>query len=154
MTTAAAMTDRIEKQMFLRAPRTRVWKALTDLSQFQQWFGAALDTPFTPGARSRGHVTEKGWEHVQMDIQIERMDPEHTFTYRWLPFAIDAERDYSKETRTLVEFTLDEVDGGTRITVVESGFDQLFADRREEAFKMHEGGWTGQLKNIEKYVTR
>src|SRR5690349_2414122 len=130
----AVSTDRIEKQITIRAPRSRVWKALTDLGQFQQWFGAALDTPFKPGARSRGHVTEKGWEHVQMDIQIERMDPEHTFTYRWLPFAIDPKRDYSKETRTLVEFTLEEVDGETLVTVVESGFDLVPADRRAEAF--------------------
>ena len=150
----AVSTGRITKEIMIKAPRTKVWKALTELNQFQQWFGAALDTPFTPGARSRGHVTEKGWEHVQMDIQIERMEPEHTFTYRWLPFAIDAKRDYSKETRTLVEFTLDEVNGGTKVTVVESGFDLVPADRRAEAFKMHEGGWEGQLKNIQKYAER
>jgi uncharacterized protein YndB with AHSA1/START domain len=150
----AVSTDRIEKQIHIKAPRSKVWKALTTLDQFQQWFGAALDAPFAKGSRSRGHVTEKGWEHVQMDIQVERMEPEHTFTYRWLPFAIDAKRDYSTEPRTLVEFTLEEVDGGTRLTVVESGFEQLFADRRAEAFKMHEGGWEGQLKNISKYVTR
>ena len=150
----AVSTDRIEKQIVIRAPRSKIWRALTDLEQFQQWFGAKLDTPFAPGARSRGHVTEKGWEHVQMDIQIERMEPEHTLTYRWLPFAIDPKRDYSKETRTLVEFTLEEVQGGTRVTVVESGFDLVPADRRAEAFKMHEGGWEGQLRNIEKYVTR
>ncbi len=150
----AVSTDRIEKQIFLRAPRGRVWKALTDLGQFQHWFGAVLDTPFAPGSRSRGHVTEKGYEHVQMDIEIERMEPEHTLTYRWLPFAVDAKRDYSKESKTLVEFTLEEVDGGTRLTVVESGFDLVPADRREEAFRMHTGGWEGQLKNIEKYVTR
>lgn len=150
----AVSTDRITKEIMIKAPRTKVWKALTELNQFQQWFGAALDTPFTPGARSRGHVTEKGWEHVQMDIQIERMEPEHTFTYRWLPFAIDPKRDYSKETRTLVEFTLDEVNGGTKVTVVESGFEGVAADRRAEAFKMHEGGWEGQLKNIQKYAER
>ena len=150
----AVSTDRIEKQIFLRAPRPRVWRALTDLGQFQRWFGAVLDTPFAPGSRSRGHVTEKGYEHVQMDIEVERMEPEHTLTYRWLPFAVDAKRDYSKESKTLVEFTLEEVDGGTRLTVVESGFDLVPADRREEAFRMHTGGWEGQLKNIEKYVTR
>jgi uncharacterized protein YndB with AHSA1/START domain len=148
----AVSTDRIEKQILLRAPRTRVWRALTDLEQFQQWFGAKLDAPFAPGVRSRGHVTEKGWEHVQMEITVERMEPEHTLTYRWLPFAIDPKRDYSREHRTLVEFSLEEVDGGTRLTVVESGLDLVPADRRAEAFKMHEGGWEGQLKNIAKYV--
>lgn len=150
----AVSTDRIEKQIEIRAPRSKVWRALTDLEQFQQWFGAKLDTPFAPGARSKGHVTEKGWEHVQMEITVERMEPEHTLTYRWLPFAIDPKRDYSREKRTLVEFFLEEVDGGTRLTVIESGFDFLPEDRRAEAFKMHEGGWEGQLKNIAKYVAR
>ena len=148
----AVSTDRIEKQITIRAPRSKVWRALTDLEQFQQWFGAKLDQPFAPGKRSKGHVTEKGWEHVQMEITVERMEPEHTLTYRWLPFAIDPKRDYSQEKRTLVEFSLEEVDGGTRLTVVESGFEFVAADRRAEAFKMHEGGWEGQLKNIAKYV--
>jgi uncharacterized protein YndB with AHSA1/START domain len=89
-----------------------------------------------------------------MEIDIERMEPEHTFSYRWLPYAIDPKRDYSKETKTLVEFTLEEVEGGTRLTVVESGFDLVPADRRDEAFKMHTGGWEGQLKNIQNYVAR
>ncbi len=150
----AVSTDRIEKQIVINAPRTKVWKALTEVEQFKQWFGAALDNPFKPGTRTRGHVTEKGWEHVQIDITIERMEPEHTFTLRWLPFAIDAKRDYSTEPRTLVEFTLEEVNGGTQVTVVESGFERLFADRRAEAFKMHEGGWEGQLKNVKKYAER
>ena len=150
----AIATDRIEKQILIKAPRSRVWRALTDLGEFQQWFGAALDHPFARGSRSRGHVTEKGWEHVQMEITVERMEPEHTLTYRWLPFAIDPKRDYSQEKRTLVEFSLEEVDGGTRLTVVESGFEFVAADRRAEAFKMHEGGWEGQLKNIAKYVAR
>jgi uncharacterized protein YndB with AHSA1/START domain len=132
-------TDRIEKQILLRAPRSRVWRALTDLGQFQQWFGAKLDTPFAPGARSRGHSTAKGYEHIQMDIEVERMEPEHTLTYRWLPYAVDAKRE--------------EVDGGTRLTVVESGFSLVPADRRDEAFKMHTGGWESQLKKIEAYVT-
>ena len=150
----AVSTDRIEKQIVINAPRTKVWKALTEIDQFKKWFGADLDKGFAPGTRTKGHVTEKGWEHIQVDITVERMEPEHTFTLRWLPFAVDPKRDYSKESRTLVEFTLAEVGGGTQVTVVESGFEQLFADRRAEAFKMHEGGWEGQLKNIKKYAER
>ena len=150
----AVSTDRIEKQIHLRAPRTRVWKALTDLGQFQEWFGATLTGRFAPGENVKGHVNEKGYEHVQMDIDVVKLDPERYFAYRWRPYAVEAGRDYSKEPKTLVEFTLDEVDGGTRLTVVESGFDRIAADRRDEAFKMHTGGWEGQLKNIDKYVTR
>jgi len=148
----AVSTDRIERQIHLRAPRTKVWKALTDLGQFQEWFGATLAGSFAPGKNARGHVNAKGWEHVQIDIDVVKLDPEQYFAYRWRPFAVEAERDYSKEPKTLVEFTLDEVDGGTRVTVVESGFDNLVAARRDEAFRMQEEGWGGQLKNIAKYV--
>jgi uncharacterized protein YndB with AHSA1/START domain len=148
----AVSTDRIEKQIQLRAPRTKVWKALTDLGQFQQWFGATLTGKFAPGQTVKGHVNAKGYDHVQMVIDVVKLDPEGYFAYRWTPYATDATRDYSTEPKTLVEFTLEEVDGGTRLTVVETGFDRVAADRRDEAFKMHTGGWEGQLKNIGKYV--
>lgn len=148
----AVSTDRIEQQLQIRAPRSKVWKALTDLGQFQQWFGATLAGSFAVGKNAKGHVNAKGWEHVQIDIDVVKLEPEGYFAYRWRPFAVEADRDYSKEPKTLVEFKLDEVDGGTRVTVIESGFEKLFADRKDEAFRMHEGGWDGQLKNIAKYV--
>jgi uncharacterized protein YndB with AHSA1/START domain len=149
----AVATDRIEKQIFIRAPRARVWKALTDVREFQQWFEAVLDRPFVPGTRTQGHVTVEGYEHVRMDIKVERLDPEHFFSYRWHPYATEAKRDYPDEQKTLVEFTLEEVDKGTRLTVVESGFDRVAADRRAETFRMHTDGWVGQLENIQAYVT-
>jgi len=150
----AVSTDRIEKEIHLRAPRTKVWKALTDLGQFQEWFGATLVGRFAPGQAVKGNINAKGYEHIQVDIEVVKLDPEGYFAYRWRPYAIDPKRDYSKEPKTLVEFTLEEVDGGTLLTVVESGFDLVAADRREETFKAHTGGWVGQLKNIEQYVTR
>lgn len=147
-------TDRIEKEIILRAPRTRVWKALTDAKQFGEWFGIELRGGFAPGTRVSGKLLSKTYAHITIDFDVERIDPETYFSYRWHPAAVDAEVDYSVEPTTLVEFRLEEVDGGTRLTTTESGFDRLPAGRREAAFKMNDGGWTSQLKKIDTYVTR
>ena len=101
----------------------------------------------------RGRITIKGYEHVQMEMLVERIQPERLFSYRWHPYAVDATVDYSAEPTTLVEFHLEEAEGGTLLTIVESGFDRLPASRRSEAFRMNDAGWTGQAKNIERYVT-
>ena len=147
-------TDRIEKQIVLRAPRPRVWKALADSQEFGTWFKAALDGPFATGARVGGHVTHPGYEHVRMDLQIERMEPERRFAFRWHPNAVEPGVDYSNEPTTLVEFTLEDVEGGTRLTVTESGFDAIPLARRAEAIKGNDRGWTGQMKAIEAYLQR
>ena len=145
-------TDRIEKTVVLRAPRSRVWRAIASPDEFGAWFGVKLEGSFAPGARVSGQITAPGYEHVTMDITVERVDPEHLFSYRWHPYAIEPGVDYSSEPTTLVEFRLEEVAGGTRLTVVESGFDRVPLARRAEAFRMNEGGWTEQLKNIERHV--
>jgi uncharacterized protein YndB with AHSA1/START domain len=88
-----------------------------------------------------------------MAVQVERMDEPRLFAFRWHPYAVESGVDYSAEPTTLVEFRLDEVAGGTRLTVVESGFDRIPAARRDEAFRMNEGGWAEQLLNIERHVT-
>ena len=150
----AVSTDRIEKETFLRAPRTRVWQALTDAKQFGEWFGIALGGQFVPGARVSGDLRMKGGEQVTIEFDVQRIDPESYFSYRWHPGAVDPKVDYSSEPTTLVEFRLEEVEGGTRLLTVESGFDRLPAARRDEAFRMNDGGWTSQLKKIEKYVAR
>lgn len=146
-------TDRIEKTVVLRAPRSRVWRALTTPEEFGAWFGVTLAGAFTPGARVAGRITTKGYDHLTMEILIERVEPEHRFSYRWHPYAVDPAIDYSAEPTTLCEFTLEEVPEGTRLTVVESGFDGIPASRRDEAFRMNEGGWAGQLVNVDRYLT-
>jgi uncharacterized protein YndB with AHSA1/START domain len=146
-------TDRIEKQIILRAPRQRVWRALTDATEFGTWFRVQLDGPFVVGKKTIGKITIPGFEHVAMEVRVEQIDRERFhFAYRWNPYAIDPAVDYSKESPTLVEFQLDEAPGGTRLTVTESGFDKLPASRRDEAFRMNSGGWEAQLKNIERHV--
>ncbi len=149
----SANTDRIEKQIVIQAPPARVWQALTDATEFGTWFGARIDGEFAPNTRVLGKITCPGYEHLTFEIQIERMEPEQLFSYRWRPHAIDPEVDYSGDPTTLVEFRLEAMDTATRLSIVESGFDGIPAAHRAEAFRRNEGGWAEQVKNVERHVT-
>jgi len=146
-------TDRIEKRVDLRATRSRVWRAITTAEEFGTWFRMKLDGEFAEGATIRGRITHPGYEHVTVDLLVERIEPERYFSYRWHPYAIDASVDYSAEPTTLVEFILEETEDGTAVTIVESGFDRIPLSRRSEAFRMNDQGWGGQIKNLERYVS-
>ena len=146
------MNDRIEKNLLLKARPSRVWRAISDAQEFGTWFNVKLDGAFAAGKTIRGHITNPGWEHLAVEMQIERIEPEHYLSYRWHPYAADPKVDYSQEPTTLVEFKLEEATGGTMLTVIESGFDKIPAGRRDEAFRMNDGGWAIQVKNIERHV--
>jgi uncharacterized protein YndB with AHSA1/START domain len=145
-------TDRIEKEIILQAPRSRVWRALTDADEFGSWFRMKLEGAFVVGKTVKGRITHPGYEHVVVEMTVERKEPEQLFSYRWHPYAIDPKVDYSSEPTTLVEFRLEEVADGTLLKVVESGFDRIPAERRDEAFRMNAKGWEGQLGNIQRHV--
>ena len=145
-------TDRIEKRVVLRAPRTRVWRALTNADEFGTWFRVKLEGAFTEGRWIRGRLAIPDYEHLTLEMLVERIDPERYFSYRWHPYAVDPAVDYSAEPTTLVEFTLEETDDGTALTIVESGFDRISLARRAEAFRMNDNGWAGQIKHLERYV--
>jgi uncharacterized protein YndB with AHSA1/START domain len=151
----ALHTDRIERSILIQAPRERIWRALSDASQFGLWFGAKLSgSTFSPGEHVRGPITICGHEDAIFDARIERVEPQDLLSYRWHPYAIDPAVDYSQETPTLVTLTLHDADGGaTMLKVVESGFDQVPPHRRVEAFAMNSRGWEAQLKNVARYVT-
>jgi uncharacterized protein YndB with AHSA1/START domain len=146
-------TDRIERSVLVKAPRSRVWRLISNAEEFGNWFGVALEgKTFAPGQRVQGQVTHPGYEHIVWDVLIERMEPEKLLSLRWHPAAIDPSVDYLKEPTTLVVFELKEVEGGTLLTVVESGFDNVPASRRLDAFRMNSEGWDEQMKNIQKHV--
>ena len=145
-------TDRIEKKIVLRAPLSRVWRAIADSEEFGEWFGVRAEGPFEPGATVRGAVTNPGYEHLTWEITVEAMEPERLLSWRWHPAAIEPGVDYSAEPTTLVEFVLEEVPEGTSLTMRESGFDRLPAERRESAFRINEGGWTYQAGQIARHV--
>ena len=145
-------TDRIEKTIVLRAPRAEVWRALTTAEDFGAWFGARFTGAFRPNTKVSGRITIPNYDHLAIDLEIEQMDNQRLFSYRWHPYAVDTGVDYSQEPTTLVEFTLADVPEGTRLTIVESGFDRIPEERRALAFRMNDGGWTAQIKNIERYI--
>ncbi len=145
-------TDRIEKHMVLRAPRARVWRALTIAEQFGAWFRVKLEGEFAAGGTIRGRLVIPGYEHVTLEMLVERIEPEHYFSYRWHPYAVDPKADYSAEPTTLVEFRLEEQAGGTALTIIESGFDRIPLSRRAEAFRMNDQGWASQSEKLARYV--
>jgi len=147
------MSNSIEKRIELKAPVSRVWRALTDHREFGEWFQVRLEAPFAPGQISRGHVTHPGYEHVKWEATVQKMEPEKLFSFIWHPYAVDPAVDYASEPTTLVEFRLEaKKDGGTLLILTESGFDAIPKGRRVEAFRMNERGWGQQMINIERHV--
>jgi uncharacterized protein YndB with AHSA1/START domain len=152
------MNDRIEKRIELKAPISRIWRALTDYREFGKWFRVKLDGPFVPGQVSRGQITYPGYEHLKWEAAVQKMEPERLFSFTWPhPKSLnkaDSPRDYSEEPTTLVEFRLEKTVSGTLLVLSESGFDKLPGDRRLEAFRRNDAGWTEQMKNVENYVSQ
>ncbi len=146
------MTNEIRKAVVVKAPVSKVWKALTDSKQFGQWFRVDIEGPFTVGQPSRGKMTYPGYENLPWNVEVKKIEPEKLFSFTWHPYAVDPDADYAEEPQTLVEFTLEETADGTLVTVVESGFDKLPADRRDDSIRSNTGGWEEQMKNIQKHV--
>jgi uncharacterized protein YndB with AHSA1/START domain len=148
-------TDRIERKVLIKAPRARVWRALSDAGEFGDWFGVNFKgKTFVAGKHVQGKITYPGYEHLTMDVLIERVVPEQLLSWRWHPAAIDPKVDYSQEPTTLVEFELKEVGGDTMLTVVESGLDRIPLARRADVFRMNSSGWDEQMENIKKHVAK
>jgi uncharacterized protein YndB with AHSA1/START domain len=147
-------TDRIEKQIVLRAPRSRVWKAIANAEELGTWFGVkGLKGWFEPGQRVRGQIASEGHEHLTLELTVEEVEPERLLSWRWHPHAVEPGVDYSSEPTTRVEFRLEDDGGGTRLTLVESGFDGIPAQRRDQAFGMNGEGWAEQLRRVERHVS-
>lgn len=146
------MTDRIEKEIEIAAPVSRVWQALTDHRQFSEWFRINLESPFAVGQPTAGRLVYPGYEHLRLEVVTTAIQPETYFAYTWHPHAIDSKADYSQETPTLVEFHLQPTKTGTLLKLTESGFDKIPAARRDEAFRGNTNGWAQQLENIRNYV--
>ena len=156
-------SDRIEKEVLLRSPLERVWRAISDANEFGRWFGVRFDGPFVAGTSVTGVITpttvdddvaraQEPYAGKADTWQIVAVEPHRRLAFRWHPYGVEDGVDYSKEPTTLVVFELQEVEGGTLLSVVESGFDKIPAARRVEAFRMNSGGWDEQLKNIEKHT--
>jgi uncharacterized protein YndB with AHSA1/START domain len=148
------MNDRIEKRIEINAPVSRVWRALTDHREFGEWFRVNMESPFVEGQVARGRVTYPGYEHVQWEAVVQKIEPERLFSFTWHPYGVDPNTDYSKETPTVVEFRLEPTASGTLLILTESGFDKVPSNRRLEAFRKNDDGWNQQMTNIANYVSQ
>jgi uncharacterized protein YndB with AHSA1/START domain len=150
---STSTTDRIHKEVLLRAPRSRVWQALGDMREFGAWFGVDLpEGSFRQGEQVAGQITYPGYTHLTMRVTVEQVQPERLLSLRWHPDATQPNVDYEQEPTTLVVFELRDVADGVLLTVDESGFDQLPAHRRAEAYRGNESGWAEQMNNIARHV--
>jgi uncharacterized protein YndB with AHSA1/START domain len=146
-------TDRIERQIHIKAPRAKVWAALANAESFGDWFGVKLKGKrFVAGEPIEGYITYPGYEHLLWKVTVERIEPERLLSFRWHPYAVDPDMDYSHEPATLVSFELEATADGTLLRLVEAGFDGIPAHRRLEAFRMNSSGWDAQMNNIDAYV--
>jgi uncharacterized protein YndB with AHSA1/START domain len=156
-------TDRIEKQVVLRAPMDRVWRAISDSQEFGRWFGVHIDGPFVAGTSVTATITGTTVDEEVAELQrphagtratwqIVAVEPSRRLAYRWHPFAVDADVDYAVEPTTLVEFTLSPTLNGVLLSIVESGFDAIPAARRSAAFEANSGGWAKQVELVRKYL--
>lgn len=149
------LSDRIERKILLKAPRSQVWRVLANAETFGQWFGVNLaGKRFVAGERTQGQITYPGYEHLVWDVAVERVEPERVFSFRWHPYAVEPQTDYSQESETRVQFELEDMNGGTLLRVVESGFNNIPEARRLKAFRMDSRGWDEQMANIEEFLSR
>ncbi|MBX5462523.1 MAG: SRPBCC family protein [Steroidobacteraceae bacterium] len=159
-------TDRIEKQIVLRASRERVWRAIADSTQFGKWFGVSLQGPFLQGQRVAGRIVatavdpevaklQEPWVGMACDFYVDRIEPMDRFSFRWHPGAEEAGPDAPEDQMTTVTFELkDAPGGGVLLTITETGFDRIPLERRAKVFADNEGGWEMQIKLIEKYLAQ
>jgi uncharacterized protein YndB with AHSA1/START domain len=148
-------TDRIERKVLIKGTVARVWRAISDAAEFGSWFGVDFEgKTFAPGKQVQGKITYPGYEHISMEVVVEGMVPERLLSWRWHPAAIDPAVDYSQEPTTLVVFELEEVEGGTMLSVVESGLDKIPLNRRDTVYRLNSSGWDAQMENIKKHVAK
>ena len=144
--------DHIVKVVDLKAPVSRVWRALTDHEEFGEWFRVSLDGPFKVGVRNTGHITYPGHEDMKWESVTEQMDPERLFVFSWPPSAIDPDTQYDEGAKVTVEFRLEPTDQGTRLTITESGFLQFPESKRLEILRRNKEGWDMQAENVAAHV--
>ncbi|OQX69510.1 MAG: vanillate O-demethylase oxidoreductase VanB [Sorangiineae bacterium NIC37A_2] len=157
------VTDKIEKTKILKAPLAKVWRALSDSEAFGTWFGMKLEGPFVEGQTVYGAIAmtqvddeiakyQEPYVGVRCELRIEKVVPLRLFSFRWHP---GGDPDVGPNApMTLVTFEIEEAPEGTRLTIVESGFEAIPLERRAKAFSDNEGGWEAQLSLIAKYLAR
>ena len=143
----------IERETMIAAPVERVWAVLTEGEHVGRWFSdAGAEIDLRPG----GEITMRWAEHGVGRARIVDVDPPRRFSYRWAPIREHWGEQPDDRNSTLVEFTLAEEADGTRLKVVESGFDALEGtdEQRRRSLEDNTEGWEQQLENVRAYLAR
>lgn len=139
-----AFPDRIERTVEIAHPQRKVWAALTTAEGLGTWFGNKATIDLRPGG-----LAEMSWtEGHRAHLRVERVEEPSVFGFTWHIYGLPEE----DPRRTYVEFTLEPVGAGTRLTVVESGFAQLPDDAHETAFSGNTKGWASELGELVDYL--
>jgi uncharacterized protein YndB with AHSA1/START domain len=147
------MENSIERTIDLKASVDRVWTALTDYEEFGAWFRLELDGPFQVGRVTTGVVNCPGHEGLPFWARVTVMEAPRRFSFVWpMDESVDPDDPDIEHKVTLVDFTLEPLAEGARLTVRESGFERLPADKRLQVFRDNNGGWDFQMKNIRSHV--
>ncbi|WP_410650432.1 SRPBCC family protein [Amycolatopsis sp. cmx-4-54] len=136
--------DRIERTVEIAHPPAKVWAALTTAEGLGTWFGNQASIDLRPG----GEAEMKWDEGHQANMRVERVEEPEVFGFTWHIYGLPDE----DPRRTYVEFTLVPNGGGTRLTVVESGFSQLPDDAHQAAFDGNTKGWAAELGELIEYL--
>jgi uncharacterized protein YndB with AHSA1/START domain len=139
-----AFPDRIERTMEIAHPPGKVWAALTTAEGLGTWFGNEAKIDLRPGGSAQMRWTNGN----TADMRIDRVEEPAVFGFTWHIYGL-ADED---PRRTYVEFTLEPVVAGTRLTVVESGFAQLPDDAYRTAFDGNTAGWASELGELVDYL--
>jgi uncharacterized protein YndB with AHSA1/START domain len=145
-------TSRIDRTIDVNAPPDRVWRALTTAADLAEWFHVRIEGDIAQGAEAWMTSTSKGYEGQRFLVRFIEMTAPHRFAWQWHPGAVDPAVDYSREPWTTVTFTLEPSGRGTRLSVSETGFDQIALARRAKVYADNNGGWTEVIVWIQKYA--
>ena len=147
-----AELSRIDRTIELNAPRERVWRALTNADELSAWFQVKIEGAVAPDIDVWMTSLHPGHAGQRFRVRFTEMTPPERFVWEWHPGEVDPERDYSREPRTTVTFTLEPSARGTRLSVSETGFDEIALARRAKVYKDNSQGWLEVLVWLQTYV--
>jgi uncharacterized protein YndB with AHSA1/START domain len=152
MTKPEPALERIDRTIDIDAPPERVWRALADPSELSAWFQVTIEGVLAPGAELWMTARHTGYEGQRFRVRILEMTPPRRLAWQWHPGEVDPAVDYARESMTTVTFTLEPMGRGTRLSVAETGFDQVSIARRAKVYRDNEGGWAEVLGWLRTYA--
>jgi uncharacterized protein YndB with AHSA1/START domain len=144
------MKDKIQREITIKAPKERVYAAITDPSQIISWFPDSVEGNLIEGEKPFLHFGE----HDKAQIYVVAVQPYNYFAYRWVPGGNQFDGDILNAPTTLVEFQITERKGVSTVTLTESGFEELPPEIAKASFEQNSGGWDFMLGRLEKKFTK